>query len=80
MMSKGLELAEGYIPSDYKGFYDQGKMFYQDPNAMKDHVPEQYKGMFDMGMQAIEGAKYLKQKKDEMQLQMCEKAVDKIWD
>lgn len=46
---------------------------------MKDHIPDQYKGVFDMGVKAYDGAVYLKQKKDELQLQMCEKVVDQIW-
>ena len=42
-------------------------------------MPEEYKGYFNAATSAYDKALELKKKKDEMQLQMIEKAIDPIW-
>lgn len=45
----------------------------------RDCMPEAYRPYYDMANKAMEKAKELKKKKDEMQLKLIGKAVEPIW-
>ena len=86
--SIGLEMAEGYIPESMRGYYDVSKALYKDPKAeglkqASSYVGAEYMDQLNSGVemagQAYEGAVYLKEKKDELQMAMCQKIVDPVF-
>ena len=52
---------------------------YKSGGSMDSMVPEEYKGYYNHANVALEKAKELKAKKDEMQLAIITKAVNPIW-
>ena len=47
--------------------------------AIEGFVPEQYKGQFDTAVKTYDKAVELKKQKDELQIQIFEKAIDPLW-
>ena len=52
---------------------------YQSGGSMDQFVPAEYKSYYDGANTALETAKELKKRKDELQLMMITKAIDPIW-